>query len=697
MCMKKSIFLIAIMMASVTVMAQQRSAKAISNIVAGCSKRVNTLGMQLRVMSSDVVKNVKASDEAFAVYAAEERPGFVIVSTDERMPEVLAISDTETFDTMDGKNEALVTLLNNYAEAHRLISEGKATAEHIFGRSANIITDVDTQTKEPLLGAIAYAQDTPYNRKTPMIGGNHTPTGCVATAAAMVMKYYEYPKVGNGSVSYTTDTNKLPVSFDFSATPFDWSNILDTYPGLVDLPETKITYSDDRVLAFDQGTFEFDPNRPRAIKLAEIYNFSNSMVSGKLMFMVENANRTVRRIASAPHNVKDLKSKYGWKYIYIEPNLPSDLPDGDYLLYAAFTKDDAKYTYAKRSSRLGAENYSVKVTKTGNIFTWQDNEFMCTVSAEKADAVATLMAACGAACQADYMASETGASTFDVYSAFNTYFGYDNDAYELSNEYTPLTDMYKEAKGMLDAGHIVPVSGHTVKDKDGKTYGHSYLIDGYDMTGEQPMFHINWGWNGSANGYFLLTQMQPSEAGTGGSTSSYSGSYNLYMNVYPDNNVNEGLLLTCTELKASPELVSPNSIIMITATQLANHNLSKEIVGTFYWYLVDEMGKAYKCGEFYTRTDAQKPGHYRTTPVAKTVIVPSDVPNGAYTLELRVSENDHFVCLNGQTVTMAGSFTAINEVETESNAGKVYDLTGKVVSDSHRGIQIRNGVKEIKK
>jgi hypothetical protein len=31
--------------------------------------------------------------------------------------------------------------------------------------------------------------------------------------------------------------------------------------------------------------------------------------------------------------------------------------------------------------------------------------------------------------------------------------------------------------------------------------GHAFICDGYDGNG---MFHINWGWNGGSNGYFLL-------------------------------------------------------------------------------------------------------------------------------------------------------------------------------------------------
>ena len=36
--------------------------------------------------------------------------------------------------------------------------------------------------------------------------------------------------------------------------------------------------------------------------------------------------------------------------------------------------------------------------------------------------------------------------------------------------------------------------------------GHEFVCDGYDGNG---MFHINWGWNGLSNGYFLLNVLDP--------------------------------------------------------------------------------------------------------------------------------------------------------------------------------------------
>lgn len=58
------------------------------------------------------------------------------------------------------------------------------------------------------------------------------------------------------------------------------------------------------------------------------------------------------------------------------------------------------------------------------------------------------------------------------------------------------------------------------------TVGHAFVCDGYKPDG---YFHINLGWDGIANGYFLLYAINPDVLGTGGGTS-YDG-YNDYQEI----------------------------------------------------------------------------------------------------------------------------------------------------------------------
>ncbi len=100
--------------------------------------------------------------------------------------------------------------------------------------SAHRAADVATRVAiEPMI-TTKWGQDAPYNLATPTINGANAATGCVATAAAQLMKYYNYPQGDlSGTISYTdygTDTtNGTERSLTLDGYRFDWSNMTDTY------------------------------------------------------------------------------------------------------------------------------------------------------------------------------------------------------------------------------------------------------------------------------------------------------------------------------------------------------------------------------------------------------------------------------------------------------------------------------------
>jgi len=90
-------------------------------------------------------------------------------------------------------------------------------------------------TVEPILTSI-WNQSDPFNLYCPGEGSSKAPTGCVATAMAQVMHYWNYPEHGIGQNSYNyadfTDTNFNwtygTLSADFEHTTYDWANMPDT-------------------------------------------------------------------------------------------------------------------------------------------------------------------------------------------------------------------------------------------------------------------------------------------------------------------------------------------------------------------------------------------------------------------------------------------------------------------------------------
>ncbi len=89
----------------------------------------------------------------------------------------------------------------------------------------------------PLLGNISWDQDDPYNRMCPVENGTHCLTGCVATAMAQIMYFYQWPLHGTG---YHTNRNDDSQTVVFANSVYDWANMLPSYKG---------TYTDEQANA----------------------------------------------------------------------------------------------------------------------------------------------------------------------------------------------------------------------------------------------------------------------------------------------------------------------------------------------------------------------------------------------------------------------------------------------------------------
>ena len=63
--------------------------------------------------------------------------------------------------------------------------------------------------------------------------------------------------------------------------------------------------------------------------------------------------------------------------------------------------------------------------------------------------------------------------------------------------------------------------------------GHQFVLDGYAADN---FYHVNWGWSGVSNGYYLLTDMNPPEQGAGGSSSAdgFTNKQDAIIGIQPD-------------------------------------------------------------------------------------------------------------------------------------------------------------------
>ena len=128
------------------------------------------------------------------------------------------------------------------------------------------------------------------------------------------------------------------------------------------------------------------------------------------------------------------------------------------------------------------------------------------------EAIATLMQYCGYSLEMDY-GPESGSNTVKVADALKNYFGYSETTKFVARScYT-----YDNWKELIyhELSELRPV----VYGGQSSGGGHEFVCDGYKYEDNTDLFHINWGWGGTSDGYFVLQTLNPNEQGIGGSSS----------------------------------------------------------------------------------------------------------------------------------------------------------------------------------
>lgn len=140
-------------------------------------------------------------------------------------------------------------------------------------------------------------------------------------------------------------------------------------------------------------------------------------------------------------------------------------------------------------------------------------------------AVATLMKACGYALHMTYGLSADGGSgaySSDIADALINNFSYDVTARYVQREfYSPEEWEQMIYDNLADIGPAI-YGGH------GSLGGHSFICDGYDTDG---LFHINWGWGGTSDGYFRLSALDPPSLGAGGGAGGFNSQQNATLGI----------------------------------------------------------------------------------------------------------------------------------------------------------------------
>ena len=226
---------------------------------------------------------------------------------------------------------------------------------------------------------------------------------------------------------------------------------------------------------------------------------------------------------------------------------------------------------------------------------------------EAARAAATLSQYCAQAMMMDFKQESSGANTSAIAATAHTFFDYDADAH-FENRLNYSTQEWADLiYGELESGRPVIYSGSK------KSGGHAFVCDGYDGSG---LFHINWGWNGQGNGYFLLNVLNPDEQGTGSASGAYG--YVLSQSALVGFQPNKG---SSNRLEISSVNFVVNSYV--DTRESTGDNFSVNVTGEFHnstsdtlavrygWGLYDESGNfVERLISYYN--DVFRPGRYST-------------------------------------------------------------------------------------
>ena len=184
--------------------------------------RAQTLGVKFMNANTEV-KTTQASlsytayadngQAAFYVFAVQPR-GFVIVSADDRAMPVLGYSTESNFTAQ--LPDGLMTFFENYKAgfSQMYANNDERTAEAVAdwtslektGRLSSSKTD---RSVGPLLASI-WNQTDLYNNMAPedpsSVYSGHCKSGCVANAMSQIMRYWEWPRHGQGGHGYDANS-----------------------------------------------------------------------------------------------------------------------------------------------------------------------------------------------------------------------------------------------------------------------------------------------------------------------------------------------------------------------------------------------------------------------------------------------------------------------------------------------------------
>lgn len=234
--MRKHTLLLFLLLMAMPVLAENRSFRQAREIAERhAAKNGAHIGLQ-SVKRAKVLNKQQSttSSRGYYVFPHDGNCGYTIVSGDDRMPEIVGYSTTDTY-SEENMPDGMKHLMQAYEAMAAALANGDAKAERCLAEKEALAADSTYRQPRvaPLLADVAWGQSEPYNNLCPMYDGQRrTVTGCVATAMAQLMMYYKYPQTLKSDIpAYQTSSYQLNMPLVSAGERYDWDNMLPQYSG----------------------------------------------------------------------------------------------------------------------------------------------------------------------------------------------------------------------------------------------------------------------------------------------------------------------------------------------------------------------------------------------------------------------------------------------------------------------------------
>lgn len=234
--MRKHTLLLFLLLMAMPVLAENRSFRQAREIAERhAAKNGAHIGLQ-SVKRAKVLNKQQSttSSRGYYVFPHDGNCGYTIVSGDDRMPEIVGYSTTDTY-SEENMPDGMKHLMQAYEAMATALANGDAKVERCLAEKEALAADSTYRQPRvaPLLADIVWGQTEPYNNLCPMYDDQRrTVTGCVATAMAQLMMYYKYPQTLKSDIpAYQTQSYQLNMPSVSAGERYDWDNMLPQYSG----------------------------------------------------------------------------------------------------------------------------------------------------------------------------------------------------------------------------------------------------------------------------------------------------------------------------------------------------------------------------------------------------------------------------------------------------------------------------------